>query len=76
MGDEQYRVVEIRLERNADGSINRHGPFVVFHDEGGGSYVNDPRVIAQLSSHEDGARFEAKWNGNWKFGRRVTDPTT
>jgi hypothetical protein len=38
-----------------------------------GLYVDEPDVIAQLAPDEDRGRFEATWDGEWKFGRRVQD---
>jgi hypothetical protein len=68
-------IVEIKLGRSADGSIARHAPFAVFTDDPDrcGLYNKDPDVIAQLAEGEDIARFEATWDGEWKFGRRVQD---
>ena len=67
-------IVEIKLARNGDGSINRAAPFVVVAEGGerDGLYIDEPAVIAQFADDEDAARFEATWDGEeWQFGRRV-----
>jgi hypothetical protein len=63
------------LGRSADGSIARHGTFMVFADDLDrcGLYDKEPDVIAQLAPGEDNGRFEATWDGEWKFGQRVQD---
>jgi hypothetical protein len=68
-------IVEIKLGRLSDGSIARHERFVVLADDPGrcGLYDKQPDVIAQLAPDEDTGRFEATWDGQWKFGRRVQD---
>jgi hypothetical protein len=68
-------IVEIRLGRKGDGSIARDAAFMVFADDPNrcGLYDKEPDVIAQLAPDEDIARFEAIWDGEWKFGRRVQD---
>jgi hypothetical protein len=66
-------IVEIRLSRNADGSIDREAPFMVIAEDRTGPCLNVPAVIAQLAPDEDRGRFEATWEGAWKFGRRITD---
>lgn len=68
-------IIEVRLGRSADGSIARHAPFVVYADDPNrcGLYDKEPAVIAQLAPDEETARFEATWDGEWKFGRRVQD---
>jgi hypothetical protein len=38
-----------------------------------GLYFNGSDVIAQLAPDEDNGRFEATWDGDWKFGRWVQD---
>jgi hypothetical protein len=38
-----------------------------------GLYDKEPDVIAQLAPDEEIARFEATWDGEWEFGRRVQD---
>jgi hypothetical protein len=69
-------VIEIQLDCNADGSIDRTAPFVVLAPDEGrdGLYSNEPAVLAQLAPDEDTARFEATWDGEeWLFGPRVQD---
>jgi hypothetical protein len=68
-------IVEIKLGRSPDGNIARHGPFMVFGDDADrcGLYDKEPDVIAQLGPGEDNGLFEATWDGEWKFGRRVQD---
>ena len=68
-------IVEIRLGRNAAGNIDQAAPFIVIAPSGdrSGLYIEEPGVIAQFSPGEDRARFEATWDGIWKFGRRVAD---
>lgn len=65
------RIVEVRLLHNADGSVDRRAPLWVFADEGRGFCVNEPAVLDQLASDGEGAAFEAEWDGEWRFGRRV-----
>jgi hypothetical protein len=71
----EIAIVEIKLGRSAGGSIARHAPFAVFAENPDrcGLYDKEPDVIAQLAPGEDNARFEATWDGEWKFGRRVQD---
>jgi hypothetical protein len=69
-------IIEIQLDCKADGSIDRHAPFVVLapDEERDGLYSNEPAVVAQLAPDEDNARFEATWDGEeWLFGPRVQD---
>ena len=68
-------IVEIRLGRKSDGSFARDAAFIVIAKDADrcGLYKDEPDVIAQLAPGESIARFEATWNGQWKFGRRVHD---
>jgi hypothetical protein len=62
----------------ATGAIDPTAPFVVSppppHRRA--VYEDEPEVIAQFLLGERQARFEAEWSdqdGEWKFGKRVTD---
>jgi hypothetical protein len=68
-------VVEIRLTCEPDGAPVRSLPFMVIADDADrcGLYVDEPDVIAQLAPDENRGRFEATWDGEWKFGRRIQD---
>ena len=62
------------------GEIDPAAPFVVISRQPrlqphrGGVYHNEPDVIAQFLPGERQVRFEAEWTeGEWKFGKRVTD---
>jgi hypothetical protein len=69
-------IIEIQLDCNADGSIDRTAPFVVLAPDEGrdGLYSNEPALLAQLAPDEDTARFEATRDGEeWLFGPRVHD---
>ena len=71
----KQEIVEIWLAIGDDGGIDRDGPFLVIaeDDDRCGSYVNEPDVIVQLAPDEDTARFEATWDGQWRFGKRLHD---
>jgi hypothetical protein len=68
-------IVEIVPARDDDGTPDRDAPFVVLaeDEDRDGLYFNEPAVIAQLAPDENAAKFEATWEGEWKFGRRVQD---
>ena len=70
-------IVEIRLGFRPDGTMARDAPFLVIPSDDGddrsAQYADEPAVIAQLAEHEHAARFEAIWDGEWRFGRRVMD---
>ena len=68
-------IVEIRLGRKSDGSFARDAAFMVIAKDADrcGLYKSEPDVIAQLAPGEDIARFDATWDGEWKFGRRIQD---
>ncbi len=68
-------IVEIRLGVKSDGSPARDAPFVVIATDAdrSGMYADEPKVISQLAPHEDRGWFEATWDGEWRFGRRVAD---
>lgn len=65
--------IVVQLGRKSDGSTARRAPFVVIAEnaERCGLCGNEPAVIAQLAPDEDRGWFEAMWDGEWKFGRRV-----
>jgi hypothetical protein len=58
----QSEIVQIRLSRNDNGTIDRKAPFLLFADDGkrSGYYVYEPNVIAQLTPDKDRGRFEAE----------------
>jgi hypothetical protein len=68
-------IVTIILARGDDGKPDRAMPFAVAcnDDSRTGLYDDEPGVLAQLAPGEVTARFEATWDGEWKFGRRAQD---
>lgn len=56
-------------------NLTRAMPFVVAcgDESRTGLYDDEPGVLAQLAPDEHRGRFEATWDGEWKFGRRVQD---
>ena len=68
-------IVEIRLGRKSNGSFARDAAFMVIAKDADrcGLYKDEPDVIAQLAENEESGKFEATWDDQWKFGRRVQD---
>ena len=58
------------------GALVPDAPFLVKagRADRSGVYEKEPDVLAQFHPGERQARFEAEWiEGEWKFGKRVTD---